>query len=288
MLKTVKRARKQISNLSLDIEIVNPIESKGLFGGCNYGGCGNSYGGWNCGNTVYITQTQWSSTGPTSSASNSGYGGAPGGGESGGGYGGSGDNWIDNNINEVIEIESDNYDNHICKQFSISRTCATIALSYVANHFNATGLTSSDFAEMSGNNYDFMYAGLQEGLTPAQLATIMANVFQSTQISTYEEIALNANSGVPVLATINGGSINGGNTIIGHEVVITSLNTSTGEMTYMDSLTGGQETTNLLNQLNPTTFIGMMYAVTGVQNNAVVNQYKNDSNDVSHCSICGK
>ncbi len=36
MIKTRQKTRKQISNLSLDIEIVNPIESKSLFGGCDY------------------------------------------------------------------------------------------------------------------------------------------------------------------------------------------------------------------------------------------------------------
>ncbi len=41
MIRTMKQTTKTMSNLSLDIEIVNPIESKSLFGGCDY--CGNDY-----------------------------------------------------------------------------------------------------------------------------------------------------------------------------------------------------------------------------------------------------
>lgn len=282
MIKTRQKTRKQISNLSLDIEIVNPIESKSLFGGCSYGGCGNSYGGWNCGNTIYISQTQWSSTGPTGSASNSGYGGAAGGGDSGGGSSTGGDSWIDNNYDGINDVDQNNqeekYDKHICTQLNQGTTCATMALSYVANHFGGTGLTSSDFAEMAGKNYMSMMVGLEEGLTSFQLATIMSNVFQSTQISTYQEIASNANNGIPVLATIDQGSG------IGHEVVITNLNLATGVMTFMDSLTGGAVTSNLI--ANPITFTGSMYAVSGIQNNNIVNQYRNDTNDVK-CGICG-
>jgi hypothetical protein len=49
MLKTKQRKRKQISDLKMDLEIINPIESKSLFGGCNY--CNNGYSsstGWPC------------------------------------------------------------------------------------------------------------------------------------------------------------------------------------------------------------------------------------------------
>jgi Peptidase_C39 like family len=265
MLKTNQKVRKQISDLKMDVEIVNPIESKTIMGGDWYdhdlgwlnititgGGGGTDFGTF-WGN--YNDGSTWGNQGGDYSG-----GGGPG---------------------EPIQT----YPDHICKQPANSATCATIALSYVANYFGATGLTSSDFAEVVGQNYDAMHYGIG-GLTGPNISTIMTNFFQSTQISTYGEIASNVNSGTPVLATINVGT--SGNIIIGHEVVITSLNTSTGEMTYMDSMVGASVNTNLLTSVTPISFIGgSIYAVTGVQNNATVNQYKNDTNDVSHCSICG-
>jgi hypothetical protein len=72
MIKTKQRTRKQISNLSLEIEIINPIESKTLFGGCNY--CNNGYSqatGWACQNQYY-SSSSWNS-GPTSPANFSGF-----------------------------------------------------------------------------------------------------------------------------------------------------------------------------------------------------------------------
>ncbi len=80
MIKTRQKTRKQISNLSLDIEIVNPIESKSLFGGCSYGhfqcgdfSCQITYGGWTNGTPIYITGT-WSSSGSSGSGMDNSYG----------------------------------------------------------------------------------------------------------------------------------------------------------------------------------------------------------------------
>jgi hypothetical protein len=292
MIKTKQRTRKQIANLSLDIEIVNLIESKALFGGCTYQPCDNScrtYGGWQNGTPIFVYGTS-PSYNPHDTVVPIGFGpgGSGGGGEGGGSSGGGSAEIIDLNNNGTDDSQERKYDKHICKQFPISATCAPISLGYVANYYGAVGLTASDFAEMVGYNYSFMFAGIQDGLTPQQLATIMSSIFQSTQISTYEQIASNANNGIPVLATINVGTSNGGNTIIGHEVVITGLNTTSGEMTYMDSITGGIVTTNLLNSTSPISFIGTMYAVEGIKNNPTVDQYRLDIDDVSHCNICGR
>lgn len=127
MIKTMQKSRKKISNLSIDIELVNPIESKSLFGGCNYGHstcpdyCVATYGGWSNGDTIYISQTQWSSGGPMDPIS-TGWSQAGSGGYiddwnnydgNNGNNGGSdnGSSWVDNNgdgindVNHWIDID---------------------------------------------------------------------------------------------------------------------------------------------------------------------------------------
>ncbi|WP_449397611.1 hypothetical protein [Chryseobacterium wanjuense] len=69
---------------------------------------------------------------------------------------------------------------------------------------------------------------------------------------------------------------------IGHEVVIIGFDSGAGTITYMDSLVGGAVTSNV----SSISFTGSLFAVSGIQNNALVNQYKSDTNDIK-CSICG-
>jgi hypothetical protein len=268
MLKTKQKVRKQISDLKMDVEIVNPIESKTIMGGDWYdhdlgwlnititgGGGGTDFG------------TFWGNYNDGSTWGNQGgdyYGN--------GGGSGPGDGSLPN------------HPEHICAQLPQARTCATMALSYAANYLGATGLTSSDFAEMVGKDYLSMFTGMpnsngivEEGLNGSQIATIMSTIFQSTTIDgSFNSIISNLNSGHPILATIDQG---GG---IGHEVVIVEVDANAGILTYMDSLTGGP----VKSSVNAISFTGSLYSVSGVQNNSIVNQYKHDTNDFK-CSICG-
>ena len=263
MLLTKQKNRKQIDSLKMDLEIINPIESKKVLGGDWYNDPDPKGYDWMQPVYVYYDYGGWWDNNLPDNYNDPGSWG-------GGDYtGGSPDGSPD-----------PTFPDHICVQLDNGTTCAPMSLSYVANYYGATGLTSSDFAEMAGKNYNSMLMGFEEGLDNNQIQHIMSTVFQSTQINTYADIASNANNGIPILATIDQGSG------IGHEVVITGLNMSNGDITYMDSMSGAREVRNLFNSANPISFIGSMYAVTGVQNNATVNQYKNDTNDTK-CGICG-
>ena len=261
MLRTKQRSRRQISDLKMDLEIINPIESKTLLGGEWYNGQLDTVYVWGSGyQYTYGGDYQLSSGMYDYGGDWNNYGGDYGGG--GGGYG---------------DGQTTEFPDHICKQESYGATCATIALSYVANYFGATGLTASDFAEMSGQNYDAMHYGIG-GLTGANISTIMNNVFQSTIIDgSTASIESNLNVGNPILATIDYGSG------VRHEVVITGFDAYAGTVSFMDSISGGLETKNI----NSVAFTNQLYAVTGVQTNSIVNQYKNDKNDVTYCTICG-
>jgi Peptidase_C39 like family len=291
MIKTRQKTRKQISNLSLDIEIVNPIESKTLFGGCNYSwhysdcSCGSSSSSGGFAGSMMGYFGFGSSSGSQYIPDNNNY--------SSGGWGGQGSidtNFMDNNrdgIDDALQnVLLPNHSNHICTQLPQSSTCATMALSYVANYFGANGLSSSDFAEMVGNDYYSMFMGqpnphnnniFSDGLTEQQLSTIMSNIFQSSIIGgSIAEVESQLLSGHPILASIDLGAGNG------HEVVIVGFDAAAGTVSYMDSSQGGLVTSNV-SQVN---FTSQLYAVTGLQNNSIVNRFNNDTNDLYKCSIC--
>jgi hypothetical protein len=289
---TERKTKLSIQNLQTmkEFEIINPIESKSLFGGNGYSNDPNNnpngptYNGGTL-NTVYIGG-HGPSSGTfygTNNTLNGGYAHDWNnhGGHNNGGYGGTSSGsgqWVNNDSGQG-EGELPNHSSHICAQISGGDTCAIMALSYVANYFGATGLTASDFAEMAGKSFVQMVAGAQGGLTTSELNNIVSDIFQSVEISSYQEIDTNLNSGHPVIATINQGGY-------GHEVVITSINLKNGDVSYMDPLTGGPVTNNLVSSTNPITFVGSMHAISGIQNNTTVNQYKNDTNDIK-CGICG-
>ena len=273
MIKTKKATRKKIDELKMDLEIINPIESKNLLGGGDlYGMDGGTIQTVNIPNYAhnqYVNQSDNHYTSYNNDWNN--YGG-------GGGSGGGSNNSTNNSGNIIDPGEGTlaNPSPHICIQVDSSSTCATMALSYVANYFGATGLSSSDFAEIAQKSYLGMVNGSVEGLNGIQLHNIMASVFQSTILDgSYNSIISNLNSGHPVLAAIDQG---GG---IGHEVVIININDS-GTVTYMDPLVGIAVTSSV-SSIN---FLGEIYAVTGVKDNDYVNYFKHDTNDIV-CGICG-
>ena len=282
LLTTRKKPLKKISELTFDLEIVNPIESKNLFGGCEYHSycsCTGSliiWNNYNNSNNNYNDNSNhilnggyhsdWDKANWGNDYNNNNY-----------------DPWVDNNhehytTDNLYDAHLDSYDKHICTQLDGSTTCATMALSYLANHFGATGLSSSDFAEMAGKNYMAMTIGSEEGLNGVQLTNIMASIFNSTLIQSYDQIIASLNNNHPVLASIQVGAG------IGHEVVITYLDTVSGNISYMDSWSGTLVNSNMIS--NNIVFAGNMFEVSGIQNNSKVNQYKNDSNDII-CTICG-
>lgn len=128
----MKKTTKTMSNLSLDIELVNPIESKSLFGGCDY--CGNDYhnisGGGDWGTSVALggltitgNGNWWINQPPPGAAYNSignwnsnYYGDNNGGGSASGDGNGDGNYswWVDANGDGINDYEqnSENFVNH--------------------------------------------------------------------------------------------------------------------------------------------------------------------------------
>jgi hypothetical protein len=100
MIKTMKKSSKQISSLNFEIEIINPIESKSLFGGGWYEQLNNvNVGGYS--SYGYGADYQLSSGMYNYDWHNNGDGG-------GGGTSGSGSSWIDNNedgINDANQTQ---------------------------------------------------------------------------------------------------------------------------------------------------------------------------------------
>lgn len=248
----------------LDLEVLNPIETKKIVGGNWYdyhdipevvipwdgGGGGDPWGGW-----------QDPSHGGNDYPD---YGGGSGSSSGGPGQG-----------------ALPSAPTHICQQAAGSATCATMALNYVANYFGGTGLSSSDFAEFAGQNFYAMLGGAG-GLSSSQMQAAVNTFFQNTIIdgSNGNNIANELNAGHPILGTIDQG---GG---IGHEVVIVGFDATAGTITYMDSIAGGVQTSNI-SGAGSVSFTGSLFAISGLNSNSIVDKYKNDTNDVTACSICG-
>lgn len=251
------RGRVQLSDL--DLQVLNPIETKKIIGGNWYdyhdipevvipwdGGGGD--GGW------------WGNE-PWYPSDGGDYGGGSGGNDGGPGQG-----------------SLPSAPTHMCLQSASAATCATMALNYVANYFGGTGLTSSDFAEFAGQNFSDMMLGVG-GLNSSQMQAAVNTFFQNTIIdgTNGNNIANELNAGHPILGTIDQG---GG---VGHEVVIVGFDSGAGTVTYMDSLVGGVQTSNI----SSLSFTGSLFAISGLNTNSIVNKYSTDTNDVSGCSICG-
>ena len=114
-----------MSNLSLDIEIVNPIESKSLFGGCSYctnyyqdhsnyggGGGGGIDGGWLQNVNVYNNYIKFTDFGNSDSNNHTLNGGYASDWNNYGGNGGGGSNtwdnsWVDNNNDGINDADTD-------------------------------------------------------------------------------------------------------------------------------------------------------------------------------------
>ncbi|CAH0295517.1 papain-like cysteine protease family protein [Chryseobacterium sp. Bi04] len=245
----------------LDLEVLNPIETKKIIGG-------NWYDYTNIGEVVI----------PWDGGGGGGYDGGydpTHGGNDYPDYGGGGSG---SNSGGPGQGSLPSAPTHICQQLAGSATCATMALNYVANYFGGTGLTSSDFAEFTGQNFFAMLGGAG-GLSSSQLQTAVNTFFQNTIIdgSNGNTIANELNGGHPILGTIDQG---GG---VGHEVVITNFDASAGTVTYMDSIQGGPKTSSL----STVSFTGPLFAISGLNNNSIVQKYRTDTNDVTACSICG-
>lgn len=247
--------QKQTKNW--DFEVLNPIETKKVVGGDWWRYIdevvipwdGTDWGDWWDGSGLYDPSNPYGN----------------GGNDSGSG----GNNNPDQN----------GFPDHICKQGPNANTCAANALSYAAGYFGASGITASDFAEMVGKDYYNMAFNNGAGLTAGEIGNIVDNVFNNNVIGfQLSDLIYATGSGNPVIGLIANPSGNDG-----HAVVIVGADAN-GTVCFMDSMTGNMNSANL----NTINFVGNFVQLTGVKDNALVNQAKNDTNDISACSICGR
>ena len=269
----MQRSKMQFNNLQTDLEIINPIESKTILGGDMYlptvtvtGYRPRAYNPWDASNPGWSGPNVWD---------------------------GSSGAWGDYSLPPQYDVDP-TYPDHICTQVPNSASCGPISLRYIANHFGATGLSSSDFAEFAGKDYWSMHTGfrnpftnaLSDGMNNIEFKKILDNFFDYSIVSTNSDIESKTSIGNPVLATLNLGLENDG-LIKGHQVVIIGLNAKTGDITYMDPLKG-RVIDNILTNPSIKFVAGQSYAITGVKDNDIVNKYKSDEDEqMFKCKICG-
>lgn len=184
-------------------------------------------------------------------------GGSGGGGESNGGE------------HQLSDIEPP------CPQLKATGECTIKALEVVSKYFKGDkmGIHKDDFAEhigikSIGDAFKSLIIG--EGVKGSQLDKIVNDFFVNKQLDGSSQSIMQAlDSGQPILSTIK---MEGG---IGHAVVITGYNSNTNEITIADSLADNGIRTMAYDPSNFYT----QNAISGFQNNAIVEKYKNDTGD---------
>jgi Peptidase_C39 like family len=272
MIKTMKQVKK-ISDLSQDLEIINPIETKTLLGGEWY-----DYvdGGWL--NTVYITPNWWASSSGSSgdgpSISNGSGGDSGGGNGNGSGSGGNGDggdvSWSDTNGDGINDVDSivhilPNLPGTVPKQLDRLGSCVSYAASFVLNYLGqttnplSTALKIDTILNLPHNGISS--TAFTHGLDPNQATQAINNIFNTNQISTIAQANAAIDANHPVIANFitDPASVANGNVITAHEVVIVDYNA----WNYMiaDSLTGNYHWVSQSDM----TFNNGAYEITGIR-----------------------
>lgn len=162
-----------------------------------------------------------------------------------------------------------------CVQVNSTGECTMKALGVVSKYFDGDkmGIHKDDFAEFVGINnvgeaFGTLIAG--EGLSMQKLNDIIDNFFIHTELDkTSQSIITALDNNNPIFSTIRMSES------IGHAVVIIGYNSETNMVTVADSLADTGFRTMLY---DPNMFMSQT-AISGFQNNDIVNKYKKDSND---------
>lgn len=248
MLKTKQRSRKQIKDLLTDLEVINPIESKTILGGDWYDNdfwiqevviIGESGGGW------YDPFGGWGDPwGDNIGGHGWDYGGSS-------GDGGSGQNGIPN-LPSTVE-----------QQLGSMGACVSYAMAFMSSYLGHS-ITGANMAVQIAQALNLSIGTtFTTGLTPAQATQAIQSYFNTTTLTTTEQIinAVETNQN-GVLANVYVTDASGNNIPnLGHEVVIVDYDPGTGTFTAADSTTGAYETYNS-NQIN---LGGGIYEITGVK-----------------------
>lgn len=243
MISKTKQRRSKINLAELDLELINPIESKTILGGDWYdvnggwldevvigGDSGGSGGGWYDpfgGNGGYNDGSSWGDQG-------GGYYGGGGGGSSSGAYG-----------------QIPNLPASVEQQLGSMGACVSYAMSFMSGVLGqpTTGLN------MALHNSQTLHLPIQTttitGLTPAESATAIQSYFYTTTLTNTTQIINAIEIGHHgVLANLY--VFDAQNNVIpnlGHEVALVGYDATTGLFMAADSNTGAYETYTA-NQIN--------------------------------------
>ncbi len=242
LLATRKKPLKKISEITFDLEIINPIESKNLFGGCDYK--------WDCGCNDNLW---WHNPNPSSLFDGPGgfigFSSSGNSGDSGGGY--SGNDWqqydhndnsnpydtnndgIDDADQNYIPVELKNLPTTVPQQ--IGNTCVATNASFVASLFGT--IQSPDFMiveYITANNFTAAQQLLiyQNGVGQDTQVAFFLLQFNMTGINTIAEMTNAIDNQHPVLAATIDAQGNG------HEVTIVGYDNATTKFKAYDSVTG--------------------------------------------------
>ncbi|MEO8240045.1 MAG: C39 family peptidase [Flavobacterium sp.] len=221
MIATKKKVRKQIDELQMDLEIINPIESKTILAGGWYDngyGITITYGGGSSGGDYWYD----SSGGSYASDWNNidGNNGSGGGGGSDSAY---------------VEVLLSNLPQY-CPVQAYNGACVQTSASFVASLFGSiqsTEFMMHEYAVKNNMSQIQEVNALFQGLGHDQQVAFLLQQFNMTGVSTISEMTNAIDKGHPVMGVIMSGANSG------HEVTIVGYDNATQNFTIANTLYGG-------------------------------------------------
>ncbi len=246
---TRKKPLKKISEITFDLEIINPIESKNLFGGCEYHyicshsstygeGINTSGGSWL--DTVVVTNNSYygnSSWYSSNHIMNGGYSSDWDKANWGNDYNNNdydlwvdqSSDWNDSNNDGINDSEQNDPSKfqpsvNVPQQGDMSNmgACVSFAMAYIANGFGAN-VTPNAMAGINGQNLGLNANMISfVGMSQTQANLAVNSYFNAIQCTSYDAINSMLANGNPVLANYITSYNQANNTAIAHEVVLLS------------------------------------------------------------------
>ena len=254
MISTRKQKRMLISDLAMDLEVINPIETKTVLGGDWY----NNW--WDNGDGITIEYGGGGGGWYDPFGGNGGYTDGSSWGDQGGGYGGGG---AGGGSNTGSYGQIPNLPGTVEQQLGSMGACVSYAMSFMSgvlgHPINGTN--------MALHNSQTLHVPVQTtlvtGLTPAESATAIQSYFYTTTLTNTQQIINSIEVGDHgVLANLY--VFDAQNNIIpnlGHEVALVGYDATTGLFMAADSNTGAYETYTA-NQINVSMGV---YQINGVK-----------------------
>lgn len=216
MIGTMKQKKKQISDLAMDLEVINPIESKTVLGGDWY----NTW--WDNGDGITIEYGGgggwYDPFGGTVDYSDDSYGNANQGwdyGSGGGGYSSDTGGHGLPNLPATVPL-----------QLSTLGSCVSYTISFVSNYLGYTTNPLTTAAHVDAIDGLLPGTAWNQGLTPNQATWAIQGYFNTAQVNNVTQVnaALDANHAVIANYITDKPTPENHNTTTAHEVVIVEYN----------------------------------------------------------------